>query len=86
MCLTDPRCIPSGTAYWTGSVGSVAAAYAIIFAGIKLFFAKVASISWGRCKVKNKCNSKPENSQSPVLQRYIRSTSLRFPSDSKAID
>ena len=59
---------------------------AISFAEIKLFFAKVASISWGRCKVKNKGDSKPEKSQGPVLQRYIRSTSLCFPSDSKADD
>ena len=35
---------------------------------IELLFAKVASISWGRCKVKNKGDSKPEKSQSPVLQ------------------
>ena len=55
-------------------------------AEIKLFFAKVASISWGRCKVKNKGDGKPEKSQGPVLQRHIRSTSLRFPSDSKADD
>ena len=59
---------------------------AISFAEIKLLFAKVASISWGRCKVKNKGDSKPEKSQSPVLQRYIRSTSPRFPSDNKAND
>ena len=57
---------------------------AISFAEIKLLFAKVASISWGRCKVKNKGDGKPEKSQGPVLQRYIRSTSLRFPSDDKA--
>ena len=59
---------------------------AISCAEIKLFFAKVASISWGRCKVKNKGDGKPEKSQGPVLQRHIRSTSLRFPSDSKADD
>ena len=59
---------------------------AISFAEIKLLFAKVASISWGRCKVKNKGDGKPEKSQNPVLQRYIHSTSMRFPSDSKADD
>ena len=60
--------------------------FSFIFKELELFFAKVASISWGRCKVKNKGDSKPEKSQGPVLQRYIRSTSLRFPSDSKADD
>ena len=59
---------------------------AISLVKIKLLFAKVASISWGRCKVKNKGDGKPEKSQGPVLQRHIRSTSLRFPSDSKADD
>ncbi len=59
---------------------------AISFAEIKLLFAKVASISWGRCKVKNKGDGKPEKSQSPVLQRYIHSTSMRFPSNSEADD
>ena len=39
----------------------------IIVAGIKLLFAKVAPISWGRCKVENKGHSKPEKSHSPVL-------------------
>ena len=58
----------------------------ISFSEVKLLFAKVASISWGRCKVKNKGDGKPEKSQSPVLQRYIHSTSMRFPSNSEADD
>ena len=65
MCLKDAWYIPLTTSCVIGlerfscqrSGGS-----AVIFAEIQSFFAKVTSISWGGCKVKNKGNSKPEKS------------------------